>query len=93
MTDDLWDQSLIIQQMKAVSWVEGYLKGCAKGLIKAHRTMVISIVEVKFPRLADLAHQKVVQTTSIEELDGLYMQIMATTNEAEAHALLTTTVD
>jgi hypothetical protein len=51
--------------------------------------LVTGVIRMRFPELTDLAHQKVVQTTSIEELRSLGTQF-STATEAEVRALLTT---
>jgi hypothetical protein len=87
MTDDLWNQSTIIQRMRAV-----VVTNRREETFKALQLLVTGVIHMRFPELTDLAHQKVMQTTSIEELHSLGTQLL-TANEAGIHALLATTGD
>jgi hypothetical protein len=56
---------------------------------KALQLLVTGVIRMRFPELTDLAHQKVVQTTNIEELRSLSTQFL-TADEADIRALLAT---
>ena len=84
MYNSLWDQSPIIQKMKAASEVEGEIKAFQKG--------VIDIVQARFPLLADLARQRVAQMNDEKSLRGLLVQISTAPDEASARLLLAPTV-
>ena len=86
MTDDLWNQSTIIQRMSAVVVVNR-----REETLKALQLLVTGVIHMRFPELTDLAHQKVVQTNNIEELHNLSTQFLA--DEADIRALLATKDD
>lgn len=79
MTDNLWDQSAIIQQMRAASE--------EKGEIKALRNAVLDTVEVRFPSLLGIAQQTVHSISDAEKLRQLNIQILTASNEENARAL------
>jgi hypothetical protein len=83
MYDNLWDQSAIIQQMRAASKEEGKVEGETETLQK----VIADTVEVRFPSLLDLAQQKVRTISDPEKLHQLYMQILTAPNEENARAL------
>lgn len=83
MYDNLWDQSAIIQQMRAASKQEGE--------VKASRNNIVSVVRARFPRLVTLAQQKVAQESDIEQLNSLLVQVSTVTDEASVQALLAST--
>ncbi|GHO92996.1 hypothetical protein KSF_030440 [Reticulibacter mediterranei] len=89
MYDNLWDQSAIIQQMRAASKQEGR----EEGEVKASRNNIVSVVRARFPRLTNLAQQKVAQMSDIEQLNSLLVQVSTATDEAKVRALLTTAID
>lgn len=61
MYNNLWDQSPIIQKMKAASKAEGEVEALQK--------TVVNIVKERFPYLADLAQQKAAELSDIEKLN------------------------
>ncbi len=88
MTDDLWNQSAIIQQMRAASKQEGR----EEGEVKASRNNIVSVVRARFPHLVTLAQQKVAQVSNIEQLNSLLVQVSTATDEASVQALLAPTI-
>ena len=83
MTDDLWDQSAIIQQMRTASEQAGGLK--------VSRNNIVSVVRARFPNLVTLAQQKVAQVSGIEQLNSLLVQVSTAIDEASVQALLVST--
>jgi hypothetical protein len=79
MYDNLWDQSAIIQQMRATSE--------EKGEIKALRNTVIDTVQVRFPSLLDIAQQTAHSISDAAKLRQLNIQILTASNEENARAL------
>src|SRR5690348_6734134 len=79
MYDNLWDQSAIIQQMRAASE--------EKGEIKALRNTVIDTVQVRFPSLLDIAQHTVHSISDAAKLRQLNIQILTTPDEDHAQAL------
>src|SRR5438105_4742013 len=57
MHNNLWDQSPIIQRMKAASEAKALQNG------------IVSVVNARFPLLTDLARKKVVQVDDIDKLN------------------------
>jgi predicted transposase YdaD len=88
MYNNLWDQSPIIQQMKAASRAEGEGEGEAKGEIKGLQNGIVDVVTAHFPLLADLARQRVAQMNDTKNLRGLLVQISTVPDEARARLLL-----
>ena len=71
---------------RAEGLVEGEAKGKAEGLQKA----VVTVIEGRFPPLAELAQQKVTEITDPELLGVLLRQAVSVSDEATAHWLLNT---
>jgi hypothetical protein len=84
MYNNLWDQSPIIQRMKAQSE--------AKGEVKALQKTIVNLVSARFPHLADLAQQRATQLNNVEKLDKLIIQISKVPDEANMRLLLAPTV-
>jgi len=88
MYNNLWDQSPIIQKMKAASKEEGK----EEGKIEELRNGIAEIVNSRFPHLAELARQRVAQIDDTKKLRSLLVQVSNTTDEASMRLLLTPTV-
>jgi hypothetical protein len=88
MYNSLWDQSPIIQQMRAASKAEGKVEGKVETL----QEMVVSTVQLRFPALTELARQKASQVDKPELLKKLHDQIILAPDEASVHLLLVPTV-
>ncbi len=71
---------------RAEGLVEGEARGKAEGLQKA----VVTVIEGRFPPLAELAQQKVTQITKPDLLDVLLRQVVSASDEATARWLLNT---
>nr|AIA10752.1 unknown Function [uncultured bacterium] len=84
MYNNLWDQSPIVQRMKAASEAEGELKGLRRALV--------SIVQSHFPVLADLAKERTEQITDSEKLNSLLIQVSNAQDEESVRVLLAPTV-
>ena len=80
MYDPLWENHPKVKRIRAESEAEGE--------IKALRGVVVTIVRTRFPALAELAQQKVVQINKPEILNYLIEQITAEPDEAVVRALL-----
>jgi predicted transposase YdaD len=93
MYDNLWDQSAIIQQMRAASKQEGREEGKVEGETETLQKVIVDTVEVRFPSLLDLAQRKVRTISVPEKLHQLYIQILKAPNEENARALLATEGD
>ncbi len=87
MYDNLWDQSAIIQQMRAASKQEGREEGKIEGETETLQKVIADTVEIRFPSLLDLAQQKVQTISDPEKLHQLYIQILTTSNEENVRAL------
>jgi hypothetical protein len=82
--DKLWEESSLAQQMLA----KGKATGEAKGQLNTSRTLVVKLVNARFPALTDLALQKVASMTQPEALSTLLVQIGTAPNEDAARSLL-----
>jgi len=78
--EELWDTSPLVQAEKA--------KARAEGCLKVSRSFVETVVNVRYPALTNLAHQKVVSMTQPEDLRTLLAQIAVAPNEATAREFL-----
>jgi len=91
MYDNLWDQSAIIQQMRAASEKKGEEKGKAEGkiegTIETFQKTILEIVQVRFPSLLDLAKQTVHAISGAEQLHQLQLQLLTAPDEEHAQAL------
>jgi hypothetical protein len=74
--EQLWDESPLV------------LAERAKGEAKGFELSVLTVVNVRFPALIDLAHQKVATMTQIEDLRTLLAQVAVAPNEAAAREFL-----
>jgi predicted transposase YdaD len=93
MYNSLWDQSPIIQQMRAASKAEGKEEGKAEGEVKAFQRAVVDAVQIRFPLLENFAQQRVGQIVDAEKLHHLYIQILTASDEGSVRSLFTPTVD
>jgi hypothetical protein len=78
--EQLWDESPLVQAERA--------RAEAKGSLKTSRSLVEALVNVRFPALTNLAHQKVASMTQPEDLRTLLTQIGVVPNEAAAREFL-----
>jgi flagellar biosynthesis/type III secretory pathway protein FliH len=92
--DDFLEQSPYVQKKKEegreegreIGREEGYEEGLAEGLQK----VFVTIVQGRFPPLAELAQQRVTQVTKPDKLDLLLKQIVTIPDETTARWLLDT---
>jgi flagellar biosynthesis/type III secretory pathway protein FliH len=92
--DDFLEQSPYVQKKKEegreegreIGREEGHEEGLAEGLQKAF----VTIVQGRFPPLAELAQQRVTQVTKPDKLDLLLKQIVTIPDETTARWLLDT---
>jgi hypothetical protein len=78
--EQLWDESPIVQAERA--------RARAEGSLETLRFSVETVVNVRFPALADLVHQRVAAMTQIEDLRTLLAQVAVAPNEAAAREFL-----
>ena len=90
--EQLWDESPLVQAERARAEAKGEAKGeargFAKGSLETSRSLVETLVNVRFPTLTNLAHQKVASITQPEDLRILLAQIATASNEASAREFL-----
>jgi hypothetical protein len=67
---------------------EGLAKGIARGEAKGLQKAVVSVVEGRFPLLAELAQQKVVKVKKPDALDLLLKALTVAPDEMTARVLL-----
>lgn len=84
MYDRLWEESSLVQRIRAESRAEGELQA-------TKRTLVNSI-KARFPSLTELAQQQIEKITDINDLDILNMQISTASSEHEVRRLLNSEV-
>jgi hypothetical protein len=80
---NLFDESPIIQKLKKQWELEGYKRG-------VHIT-IMTIIQVWFPSLGELAQQKLAQEYSTEQLLRLHEQILSASDEKMVRILLMST--
>jgi predicted transposase YdaD len=102
--EQLWDESPKVQRERARARAEGLAEGKAEGLaeglaegkakglaegsLETSRSLVEMTVNVRFPALTNLAHQKVVAMTQPEALRTLLAQVVVAPDEQTARELL-----
>jgi hypothetical protein len=84
MYNNLWDQSPIIQKMRAASKEEGK----AEGELVLAQHMLVNIVNARFPKLTELAQRKADQIQNAGMLEQLVQQSVVTPDEDIARGLL-----
>ena len=80
MYDRLWEESSLVQRIRAESRAEGELEATKRTLINS--------IKARFPSLAELAQQQIEKITDINDLDILNMQISTASSEREVSRLL-----
>ena len=92
MWDDLIEQDPKMKQIRAESAAKGMAEGKAEGLaegeIKGLQNAVVKIVRGRFPSLAELAEQKVVELYEPPILYYLVEQISVAPDESMVRFLL-----
>jgi flagellar biosynthesis/type III secretory pathway protein FliH len=91
MLEELWEESPRVQRERARAWAEGYAEGLAKAKAEGLgtvRSMVLTVVSVRFLALMDIAHKKVSMIMHFEELLMLTEKIIAAPDEETVRALL-----
>ncbi len=92
MYNNLWDQSPIIQKMRAASKAEGWEKGKVEGELELAQRMLVNIVNARFPKLTELAQQKADQIQDAGMLERLVQQVVVASDENVARGLLDSAV-
>ena len=69
---------------------EGYEEGYKEGLIEGLQKAFVILVEVRFPSLAELAQQNIVQITKPDQLDLLIQEIVHAPDETIVRWILST---
>ena len=80
MYDPLWENHPKVKKIRAESKAEGE--------IKASQRILVNVVKVRFPALAEMAQQKTREVNSPDILNYLIEQITAESDEAVVRALL-----
>ena len=92
--DDFLEQSPYVQKKKEegreIGREEGREEGHEEGLAEGLQKAFVTIVQGRFPPLAELAQERVLQVTKPEKLDLLLKQIVTIPDEATARWLLNT---
>jgi hypothetical protein len=86
--EQLWDESPLVQAERAKAEVKGEARGFAKGSLETSRSLVKTLVNVRFPALTNLAHQKMALMTQPEAFRTLMAQIIVAPDEQTARELL-----
>jgi hypothetical protein len=97
--EQLWDESPLVQAERAKSRAEGEAKGFAKGKaegkaeglaegLEVSRSLALTVVNLRFPALMELAHRKLATITQLSELRALVDQIIAAPDEQTVRELL-----
>jgi hypothetical protein len=81
--EQLWDESPLVQAERA----KAEAKGKAEGL-EVSRSIALTAVNLRFPRLMDLAQRKLSTIMQLSELRVLVEQIIAAPDEQTARELL-----
>jgi hypothetical protein len=82
MYDPLWEEHPKVQSIRAESKL--------KGEIHASQTIVLDLVEIRFPTLAKEAQHHIVQIKAVEALRQLAKQLVKAPDEATARWVLST---
>ncbi len=80
MYDPLWENHPKVKKIRAESKAEGE--------IQASQRILVNVVKVRFPALAEMAQQKATEVNSPDILNYLIEQITAEPDEAVVRALL-----
>ena len=84
MYDDLTERDPKMRKILAEKEAQGEVKGKIKGL----QISFIDLIEVRFPHLADLAHQKIELITEVNTLHLLIKSIAAASDETVVRKIL-----
>ncbi len=88
MYDRLWEESSLVQRIRAESRAEGE----AKGELQATKRTLVNSIKARFPSLTELAQQQIEKIMDINDLDILNMQISTASSEHEVRRLLNSEV-
>ncbi len=88
MYDRLWEESSLVQRIRAESRAEGE----AKGELQATKRTLVNSIKARFPSLTELAQQHIEKIMDINDLDILNMQISTASSEHEVRRLLNSEV-
>lgn len=102
--ESLLDENPFVQKRKAEGLAKGRDEGLAEGIAKGRdeglneglvegearglQRAVITLVEGRFPPLAELAHERVQRVNKLEALDIVFRGIVAAPDEATVRLLL-----
>ena len=75
MYDKLWEENPKIQRIRAESEAKGEAKGRVEGKVEALQGALVTIIEVRFPALSDLAKRQVLRIQQPDALNLLLQQI------------------
>ena len=82
--DRLWEENPRVQR----TFAAGKAEGKTEGQLDEARSLVERFVNIRFPSLTDLVHQKVSSLTQLDELHALHEQIITAPNEEAVRRLL-----
>ena len=80
MYDPLWENHPKVKKIRAESKAEGE--------IRASQRILVNVVKVRFPALAELAQQKATEVNSPDILNYLIEQVSAAPDESMVRCLL-----
>ena len=81
MYDKLWEESPMLQEMRAESRAEGEIQALQRALV--------TVVKTRFPELTELAREQVTHVKNPTVLDVLLQGISAAPEESVARWVLT----
>jgi pyruvate/2-oxoglutarate/acetoin dehydrogenase E1 component len=85
MYDDLMENDPEMRRLREKYKTEGLAEGEAKG----RRVTILTIVNMRFPSLREQAQLHVAQVSDVDDLQELLEQLVSTSDEKTARALLT----
>ncbi len=90
--ESLLDENPFVQKKRAEGLAEGEAKGLAegeaRGEAKGLQRAFVTVIRGRFPRLSDLAQQKVTRITKPDALSLLLEQVSAAPDEETARIIL-----
>jgi hypothetical protein len=84
----MWSNLLGRDPKMDLIYAEGEAKGMIAGKIRASQRMLLDIIEVRFPRLAEPAKQPIKRVRRYEKLIQLAKEIAFAPDEATARRIL-----
>jgi hypothetical protein len=85
---NLLQQDPYIKKKTAAAEAKGLERGLEKGRLEALQGSVVSVVAIRFPRLADVARRMVKHIEKADELTALLQQFSVASDEIAARRIL-----